>query len=34
MLLLKPLEQALRDQDSIYAVIKGSVTNHGVSQVD
>ncbi|QMT25920.1 beta-ketoacyl synthase N-terminal-like domain-containing protein [Bacillus velezensis] len=29
MLLLKPLEQALRDQDSIYAVIKGSVTNHG-----
>lgn len=29
MVLLKPLEQAIRDQDTIYAVIKGTVTNHG-----
>lgn len=27
-LLLKPLEKALRDKDSIYAVIKGSAVNH------
>ncbi len=29
MILLKPVEQAIRDQDSIYAVIKGTVINHG-----
>ncbi|MGD2088023.1 MAG: beta-ketoacyl synthase N-terminal-like domain-containing protein [Candidatus Aminicenantes bacterium] len=29
MILLKPLEQALSDGDSIYAVVKGSATNHG-----
>ncbi|MCX8131318.1 MAG: SDR family NAD(P)-dependent oxidoreductase [Clostridia bacterium] len=29
MLLLKPLEQALSDQDSVFAVIKGSAVNHG-----
>lgn len=27
--LIKPLEQAKRDQDRIYAVIKGSAINHG-----
>jgi polyketide synthase PksN len=29
MMLLKPLEQAIDDQDSIYAVIKGTAINHG-----
>ena len=29
MLLLKPLEQALMDKDTIYAVIKGTAINHG-----
>lgn len=29
MLLLKPLDRALCDRDSIYAVIKGSAINHG-----
>lgn len=29
MLLLKPMEQALTDQDTIYAVIKGTAINHG-----
>jgi acyl transferase domain-containing protein/tryptophanase/acyl carrier protein len=28
-LLLKPLEQALRDKDNIYAVIKSAVVSHG-----
>ena len=27
--LLKPLDRALEDNDTIYAVIKGSATNHG-----
>jgi len=30
-LLLKPLEQAVRDNDQIYAVIRGSSINHGGS---
>ncbi|MCP4215388.1 MAG: KR domain-containing protein, partial [bacterium] len=29
MVLLKPLKNALNDQDGIYAVIKGSAINHG-----
>ena len=29
MLLLKPIERAILDQDNIYAVIKGSAVNHG-----
>ncbi|WP_167337408.1 SDR family NAD(P)-dependent oxidoreductase [Pseudomonas batumici] len=29
MLLLKPYEYALRDNDNIYAVLKGSAVNHG-----
>ncbi|MBA3720787.1 MAG: SDR family NAD(P)-dependent oxidoreductase [Parachlamydiaceae bacterium] len=29
MLLLKPLEDAIRAKDSIYAIIKGSAINHG-----
>ncbi|MEK3686077.1 AprA-related methyltransferase [Paenibacillus sp. FSL R10-2736] len=29
MVLLKPLDQALRDQDTILAVIKGTAVNHG-----
>lgn len=29
MLLLKPLSQAIKDNDYIYAVIKGSAENHG-----
>ncbi|PSL48183.1 acyl transferase domain-containing protein [Chitinophaga niastensis] len=29
LLLLKPLEKALLDQDHVYAVIKGSAVNHG-----
>jgi acyl transferase domain-containing protein len=29
MLMLKPLEFALRARDNIYAVLKGSATNHG-----
>ncbi|WP_160717059.1 SDR family NAD(P)-dependent oxidoreductase [Chitinophaga solisilvae] len=29
VLLLKPLQQAQQDKDHIYAVIKGSATNHG-----
>jgi hypothetical protein len=29
MLLLKPLPQAVADQDTIYAVIRGSAINHG-----
>ncbi len=29
VVLLKPLSKAIRDQDHIYAVIKGSAVNHG-----
>ncbi|MCR4441101.1 MAG: beta-ketoacyl synthase N-terminal-like domain-containing protein [Peptococcaceae bacterium] len=29
LVLLKPLSQAVRDRDNIYAVIKGSAANHG-----
>ncbi len=33
VVLLKPLEQALKDGDSIYAVIKGSAINHDGSSI-
>jgi acyl transferase domain-containing protein/NAD(P)-dependent dehydrogenase (short-subunit alcohol dehydrogenase family)/acyl carrier protein len=29
LILLKPLEDAVRDNDSVYAVIRGSAVNHG-----